>query len=72
MRTIDDEEDHDDRSALLSPATPNYGATVPRSPGVPSSARIIFNATLKMAVLFIVSTLILGGTLYFALPTLEE
>ncbi|KAF9523550.1 hypothetical protein CPB83DRAFT_862697 [Crepidotus variabilis] len=75
MRTVeyrDNDDEENDRSPLLSPATPHYGATVPRSPGVPSSARIIFNATLKMAVLFVLSTLFLGGTLYLALPTLED
>ncbi|KAF8150567.1 hypothetical protein B0H34DRAFT_665501 [Crassisporium funariophilum] len=80
MYTLDtvnyaDDEEHDrhsDRSPLLSPTTPDYGATFPRSPGVPSSAKIIFNATLKMACIFAISTLLLGGTLYLALPTLEE
>lgn len=61
----------DDRSPLLAPETPRYGATFPRSPTVPSSGRIIFNATLKMACIFAVSTLFLGGTLWLALPTLE-
>lgn len=36
------------------------------------SGRIVFNAALKMACIFIVSVLLLGGTLYLALPTLEE
>lgn len=76
MRSVDntngDDDEADDRSPLLAPDTPNYGATIPRSPGVPSSARIIFNATLKMAVLFVISTALLGGTLWLALPTLEE
>ncbi|PPQ73176.1 hypothetical protein CVT26_014775 [Gymnopilus dilepis] len=62
----------DDRAPLLTPATPQYGATVPRSPNPSSSTRIIFNATLKMACLFVVSTLLLGGTLWLALPTLED
>ena len=67
---------YSDRSDLLSPAvvatTPIYGATFPRSPTVPSSRRMILNAALKMAAVFIVSTLVLGGTLWFALPTLEQ
>jgi hypothetical protein len=33
---------------------------------------MVLNAALKMAVVFLVSTLVLGGTLWFALPTLEE
>lgn len=72
LDTVNDEE-HDrysDSSPLLSPATPSYGATFPRSP--PSSAKIIFNATLKMACIFIISSIFLGGTLWLALPTLEE
>ena len=70
LDTIDyhDDEEHDrhsDTSPLLSPATPN---SIPR----PSSAKIIFNATLKMACIFIISSIFLGGTLWLALPTLEE
>ena len=63
-----------DRAGLLTPqaATPSYGATFPRSPTVPSSRKLIVNAAIKMAALFVVSTLILGGTLWFALPTLEQ
>jgi len=68
----DDDDRHSDTSPLLSPATPTYGATFPRSPTVPSSAKIIFNATLKMACIFIISSIFLGGTLWLALPTLEE
>jgi hypothetical protein len=67
----DFEDREGDRSPLLAPETPNYGATFPRSPTVPSSGRVIFNATLKMACIFAVSTLFLGGTLWLALPTLE-
>ena len=66
LNTIDD-----DHAPLLTPATPDYGAAFPRSPR-PSSTRVIFHATLKMAGLFVVSTLFLGGTLWLALPTLEE
>jgi hypothetical protein len=63
-----------DRCSLLTPAaaTPSYGATFPRSPTVPSPRRTVINAALKMAALFLVSTLVLGGMLWFALPTLEE
>ncbi|KAF8905011.1 hypothetical protein CPB84DRAFT_1960575 [Gymnopilus junonius] len=62
----------DDRAPLLTPATPAYGATYPRSPAPTSPTRIIFNATLKMACIFIVSTVLLGGTLWLALPTLDD
>ncbi|TFK18128.1 hypothetical protein FA15DRAFT_571351, partial [Coprinopsis marcescibilis] len=67
-----DYPEQDSRSPLLSPATPSYGATYPRSPSVPSSGRIILNATIKMACIFIVSTAFLGGILWLALPTLDE
>lgn len=72
-RPYDDDDDRDsERSSLISPETPNYGATFPRSPCVPSSTgRVVLNATLKMAVIFAISTLFLGGTLWLALPTLE-
>ncbi|KAF8199506.1 hypothetical protein BJ912DRAFT_949210 [Pholiota molesta] len=71
LNTLDD--DASDTAPLLTPATPNYGATFPRSPNpTHSSARVIFNATLKMACIFAVSTLFLGGTLWLALPTLDE
>ncbi|KAH6909148.1 hypothetical protein BKA70DRAFT_226987 [Coprinopsis sp. MPI-PUGE-AT-0042] len=66
------DNDDDARSPLLSPATPNYGATVPRSPGPVNTRRIVFNAMLKMAVLLVLGTAFLGGVLWIALPTLEE
>ncbi|PAV16531.1 oxalate transporter [Pyrrhoderma noxium] len=51
----------------------NYGATMPMSPnGNISSRRILLNACVKMAALFIVSTVLLGGTLWLALPPLES
>lgn len=61
-------------SPLLTPApTPSYGATFPRSPGVPHNSRkLIFNAALKMSTIFLISTLLLGSTLWIALPTLDE
>jgi hypothetical protein len=72
LNTIEYRDDNSsDRSYLLSPETPTYGATIPRSPCLPNSARIIFNATLKMAAIFILSTVFLGGLLWLALPTLE-
>ncbi|KAG6853784.1 hypothetical protein C0991_001373 [Blastosporella zonata] len=66
-------DDHDDRSPLLSPVTPSYGTSnYPHSPSRPNSRRIILNATLKMAAIFVVSTLFLSAALWLALPTLEE
>ena len=58
-------------TSLLSPsaADQRYGAVPPSQP---STRRILFNATLKMAVIFILSTALLGATLWLALPTLEE
>ncbi|KAF8072117.1 hypothetical protein FPV67DRAFT_1622966 [Lyophyllum atratum] len=68
-----DSGDHNDRSPLLTPATPSYGTSnYPHSPSRPSSRKVILNATLKMAAIFIVSTLLLSGALWLALPTLEE
>ena len=59
------------RTSLLSPAAPgpHYGAV---QPSQPSTRRILVNATLKMAVIFVLSTAFLGATLWLALPTLEE
>jgi hypothetical protein len=57
-------------SPLLSPDPHSYGTT--NSPPRPSSGRVILQATLKMACIFLVSTILLGGTLWIALPTLEE
>ncbi|THH26294.1 hypothetical protein EUX98_g7889 [Antrodiella citrinella] len=59
-----------ERTGLLS-NTPSgsYGTTAPSQL---SQRRILFNATLKMALIFVLSTAFLGGTLWLALPTLEE
>ncbi|THH23213.1 hypothetical protein EUX98_g7965 [Antrodiella citrinella] len=59
-----------ERTALLSnTSSGSYGTTAPSQP---SQRRILFNATLKMALIFVLSTAFLGGTLWLALPTLEE
>ncbi|THV03177.1 hypothetical protein K435DRAFT_817348 [Dendrothele bispora CBS 962.96] len=65
---------NDDAQPLLSPTTPMYGAAprTPIAPSRPSSRKLIFNAALKMSCIFLLSTLVLGGTLWLALPTLEE
>ncbi|KAF8207575.1 hypothetical protein K438DRAFT_1962494 [Mycena galopus ATCC 62051] len=59
----------DDHTPLNTPTTPSYGSTVHSRT---SSRRLIFNATLKMACVFLASTIILGSILWIALPTLEE
>ena len=73
LDTVDEEHHrHNDRSSLLlSPVAPDYGATLPRSSSAPSSRKIVFNALLKMACIFLLSTVALGGTLWLALPTLD-
>ncbi|KAL0954761.1 hypothetical protein HGRIS_003712 [Hohenbuehelia grisea] len=58
----------DDRSPLISPNAPSYGVAA-RNP--PSTRKLVFNATLKMAAIFVVSTAVLGTTLWLALPPLE-
>ncbi|KAH9902560.1 oxalate transporter [Cubamyces lactineus] len=61
------------RTSLLSNSSTdslhNYGAA---GPSRPSSRKLLWNATLKMGAIFAVSTVLLGGTLWLALPTLEE
>ncbi|KAI0671954.1 oxalate transporter [Trametes maxima] len=70
MATVYDMPSPTARTSLLSANSSDsgYGATAPSQP---SSRRLIWNATLKMAVIFFVSTVLLGGTLWLALPTLE-
>lgn len=69
LRLIND--DDSDRAPLVTPLTPSYGSTL-RSPTRPSARKTIFNATIKMGMLFIVSTLALSAILWFALPSLDE
>jgi hypothetical protein len=72
MHTLHTMVEEDASSTLLdSNPGPSYGATPP-SQRPPSSGRVVFNAMLKMACLFIISTALLGGTLWLALPTLDE
>jgi len=61
----------DDTEPLVTPLTPTYGSTL-RSPIRTSPRKTILNATLKMAALFIVSTVALGTTLWLALPPLDQ
>ena len=69
LATVHDDPFPTQRTALLSSTDNSYGTT---EPARPSSRRILMNATLKMAVIFIVSTAFLGATLWLALPTLDE
>ncbi|KAF9448606.1 hypothetical protein P691DRAFT_759739 [Macrolepiota fuliginosa MF-IS2] len=73
LHTVGDDDSSSNRSdisPLLDSGGRAYGAT-PLSSSQPSSSRIIFNATVKMACIFLISTVLLGGTLWLALPTLE-
>ncbi|KAJ7052511.1 hypothetical protein C8F01DRAFT_1221861 [Mycena amicta] len=58
-----------DHTPLNTPITPSYGSMAPERL---SSRRLIFNATLKMAAMFLISSALLGSLLWIALPTLEE
>ncbi|KAI0774989.1 oxalate transporter [Trametes elegans] len=71
MATVYDMPSPTARTSLLSAnsSDENYGAA---QPSQPSSRRLLWNATLKMGAIFFVSTVLLGGTLWLALPTLEE
>lgn len=60
---------HDTDPLLQQDDQSFYGATQ-RSPRT-SPARLLLSATLRMAALFLVATLVLGGTLFLALPSLE-
>jgi hypothetical protein len=66
----------DDRAPLLTPdseAGSSYGATPARSQAPhTSSPRLLLKAAIRMAAVFILSTILLGGTLWLTLPTLDE
>lgn len=76
LYTLDDRDDSaSERSPLLAStsAAPSYnGEERPASPSLRSARRPLLNAALKMAAVFIISSVILGGTLWLALPTLDE
>jgi len=66
----------DDRVILLAPdsdAGSIYGAT-PAQSQTPhaSSPRLLLKAAIRMAAVFVLSTILLGGTLWLTLPTLDE
>ncbi|OBZ72671.1 Transmembrane protein 41B [Grifola frondosa] len=71
MATVHDLPSPTSRTSLLSaaPSDSNYGATAPTAP---STRKILWNASLKMAAIFVLSTLFLGGTLWLALPPLDD
>jgi uncharacterized membrane protein YdjX (TVP38/TMEM64 family) len=66
----------DDRAPLLAPdseAGSIYGATPTHSQSNhTSSPRLLLKAAIRMAAVFILSTILLGGTLWLTLPTLDE
>ncbi|KAG2145249.1 hypothetical protein DEU56DRAFT_789647 [Suillus clintonianus] len=66
----------DDTAPLLAPDSDTgstYGAT-PAHLQAPhtSSPRLLLKAAIRMAAVFILSTILLGGTLWLTLPTLDE
>ncbi|KAI0833723.1 oxalate transporter [Trametes gibbosa] len=70
MSTVHDMPSPTARTSLLSnESDSNYGVA---QPSRPSNRRLLWNATLKMGAIFFISTVLLGGTLWLALPTLEE
>ncbi|KAJ8455926.1 hypothetical protein ONZ45_g18835 [Pleurotus djamor] len=63
------QDSSDERASLLSVSSTNsYGAAQPTQP---NSRKVLFNATLRLAAIFVAGTVILGGALWLALPTLE-
>jgi hypothetical protein len=75
LRPVATGSTQDPRSPLISPATPTYGTTPARLEGAHPprpSRRPLLIALLKMTLLFLTSSALLGGTLWLALPTLEE
>ncbi|KAG1882101.1 hypothetical protein F4604DRAFT_1577555 [Suillus subluteus] len=66
----------DDRAPLLAPDSEAgliYGATPTHSQAPhTSSPRLLLKAAIRMAAVFVLSTILLGGTLWLTLPTLDE
>lgn len=66
--------DSDEFSSLLSPSShnatpPSYGSAPIHPPH--NARRVVFNATCKMALIFALGCIFLGGTLWISLPTLD-
>jgi len=60
----------DEFTSLVSISSPpSYGSAPVRTPR--HTRRVVFNAACKMALIFTLSCIFLGGTLWIALPTLE-
>lgn len=72
LATVRHDPESDESSSLLSSSssTPTAYGTTPIHPPH-RTRRVIFNATFKMALIFAVSCIFLGGTLWAALPTLD-
>lgn len=75
LATVQHDHESDESSSLLSTSSQHsstsiaYGTTPIHTP---RQARVvIFNAALKMALIFFASCILLGGTLWVALPTLD-
>lgn len=66
----------DDRAPLLaadSDASSIYGATLTQSRAPhASSPKLLLKAAIRMAAVFVLSTILLGGTLWLTLPRLDE
>ncbi|KAI9462132.1 oxalate transporter [Russula earlei] len=62
---------HTDESSSLSSSSPSvsYGTTPLHPPH--HARRVVVNATLKMAAIFLLSSIFLGGTLWISLPILD-
>ncbi|KAI0297274.1 hypothetical protein B0F90DRAFT_1634852 [Multifurca ochricompacta] len=77
LATVQHDHEDDESSSLLSTSSSSHHSSVSISYGAtpihpPHHARrVIFNATLKMALIFTLSCILLGGTLWVSLPTLD-
>src|SRR5712675_382299 len=64
------QQETDEFTSLLAPSSPSYGSVPVHPPH--HARRVVFIATCKMALIFTLSCLFLGGTLWITLPTLEQ
>ena len=72
LATVQHDNESNESSSLLSSSSHTsiaYGTTPIHPPH--RTRTVIFNATLKMALIFVVSCIFLGGILWVALPTLD-